>query len=107
MNKAPKWLRELMKRSKYSGEYTIDIYKSTPYTYVSTLQKEVNRLCIYVESDMDRRIKNCGGDPMEDREPTIIIRQVPKRTHYCKQYATVTIYDPVMMDLEKLMEKER
>lgn len=38
--------------------------------------------------------------------PTMIINSVPKKTHYCKQYAVVTIYDPVMKWIEQYIKKE-
>jgi hypothetical protein len=102
MIKIPKFVQELMSRASFvlgSGEagYTVRIYKSTEYAYVSTLQKEVETLNKWVIRVM----------PEDDLGvPTMIINSVPKKTHYCKQYAVVTIYDPVMKWIEQYIKKE-
>lgn len=38
--------------------------------------------------------------------PTMVINSIPSRTHYRNQYTVVTIYDPIMREIEKYMRKE-
>lgn len=98
----PKYVQELMNRSKFVlgvGEagYTIRIYKSTPYTKIFTLKAEVERLQKWVERIM----------PEDDLGvPTMFINSIPSKTHYCNQYAVVTIFDPVMQNIEKYIAGE-
>ena len=107
----PKYVIDIMSRARFAkgyGDpgYTIEIAKRTRQTLASTFEKEIDRLAKYVERDMDRRIMaGYMGEPTETREPTIIVQNVPKKTHYCDQYAVVTIYDPVMKDLEKYIKE--
>ncbi len=78
------WLR--LERSDYAVGYTIDIEKESYYTKIETLHKEIFRLKKWVERQ--------GGE--------MALLYAPARTEYkCMQYATVTIYDPVMQHLEK------
>lgn len=98
----PKYVQELMSRAKFvlgtrEAGYTIRIYKSTPYTKIPTLRAEVNRLQKWVERVMPED---------ELGVPTMIINSVPSKTHYCKQYAVVTIFDPVMQNIEKYIAGE-
>ena len=93
----PKYVQDLMKRAKFAigyGDpgYTLEITKETPYTHASTLDTEIKRLEKWVKRVM----------PEDDLDvPTMIVNKIPKKTHYCNQYAIVTIYDPVMKELEK------
>ena len=95
----PKYIQDIMSRAKFAigyGDpgYTIEITKATPYTRVETLWTEIGRLEKWVKRVM----------PEDDWEiPTMIINRLPKTTHYGRQYAVVTIYDPVMRQLEKYM----
>lgn len=100
--KIPKYVQELMSRSKYaigygSPGYTLEIYKSTPYTRVETLRAEIIQLEKWVKKMM----------PPEDEigVPTIVVNRVPVNTHYCEQYAVVTIYDPVMKWIEEYVKR--
>lgn len=97
----PKYVQELMSRAKFArgyGEagYTIEITKATPYTRVETLRAEIERLERWVVRTMPED---------ELGVPTMIINRVPKDTHYCRQYAVVTIFDPIMQKLEKYIEE--
>lgn len=93
----PKYVQELMSRARFvlgamDAGYTIRIYKSTPYSNISTLKGEVKRLQRWVERMM----------PKDDLGvPTIVINKIPTKTHYCDQYAVVTIFDPIMQKIEK------
>lgn len=91
----PKYVIELMKRAKYnytaSGNnyaagYTIDIEKYSNYETADAFSKEIDRLKKWVE-------RQAGGK--------MIIISRPILTRYSPQYATVTIFDPVMSQLEK------
>lgn len=94
--KIPKFVQEIMERSKFAlGEgdpgYTIVIRKETPYTYVDTFQREIERLVAWANRVV----------PHYEGVPNAIIGKVPSKTHHQFQYATVTIYDPIMQQIEK------
>lgn len=98
--KIPKYIQDMMERARFvvgygDPGYTIEIRKATPYTQVSTLKKEIERLEKWVNRMM----------PKDDLGvPTIIINKIPKKTHYINQYAIVTIYDPIMKQLEEYIK---
>ena len=97
----PKYIQDMMERSKFVlsyGEpgYTIAIRKATPYTQASTFKVEIERLEKWVQQMMSK--DDVGV-------PTMIINRIPKKTHYANQYAIVTIYDPIMKQLEKYIQK--
>ena len=98
----PKYVQEILSRAKFAigyGEagYTIEIDKATHYTYADTLRKEIERLQRWVVRNM----------PKDDLGvPTMIINRIPKKTHYCRQFAVVTIYDPIMQRIEKYIKGE-
>ena len=94
--KIPKFVQGIMERSKFAlGEgdpgYTIIIRKETPYTYVDTLQREIERLVAWANRVV----------PHDEDVPNAIINRTPNKTHHHFQYATVTIYDPIMQQIEK------
>ena len=89
----PKYAQEMMQRASFdvshhpkrSPGYTIRIEKATPYTRAASLRAECEKLCAWARRNYaDAEILDC-----------------PEDTHYCRQYATVTIYDPAMQQLEK------
>lgn len=99
MREVPKYVQELMERSYYyygfdtknercGAGYTIAIKKATPYSYASTLKNEIERLKRWVE-------RQPGG------ECNII--SCPQKTTHGTQIAIVTIFDPVMQQIEKLI----
>lgn len=95
--KIPAYIQNMMERSNFArgyGDpgYTLEISKETRYTRIDTLRDEINRLVAWVE----RQVPHC-----DDSVPTAVINSVPSKTHYCHQHAVVTIYDPVMMYLER------
>lgn len=96
----PKYIQDMMERARFvvgCGEpgYTIAIRKATPYTQVGTFKAEIERLEKWVKRMM----------PKDDLGvPTMIIHRIPNKTHYAKQYAIVTIYDPIMKYLEKYIQ---
>lgn len=97
----PKYVIELMRRAKYnytqnSGKgyevgYTIDIAKYSHYETADTFRKEIDRLKKWVE-------RQSGGE-------CIIISIPTKTVHKSMQYATVTIFDPVMQRIEQYIGK--
>ena len=99
--KIPKYVVELMQRAKYNFDsfgnnyaigYTIDIAKYSHYESADTFRTEIDRLKNWVEQQ--------GGE--------MIIINCPILTqHKYMQYATVTIYDPVMKYIEKFMPQNR
>lgn len=97
----PKYVQELMSRASFvlgSGEagYTIRINKSTPYAKIDTLKAEVERLDQWVKRMMPEDTLGV---------PTMVINSVPSKTHYCNQYAVVTIYDPIMQRIEQYIRR--
>lgn len=97
--KTPKYVIDLMSRAKYnftaSGNnysvgYTIDIAKYSYYETAETFRKEIDRLKKWVE-------RQNGGE--------MIIISYPTHTiHKTMQYATVTIFDPVMQHIEQYIK---
>ena len=89
--KVPIFVKDLMERAKfnfnrgvsknpnYAVGYTIDIEKRSSYSYAYTLADEMDRLKKWVE-------RQSGGE--------MVIISAPKETHYHRQTATVTIFDP-------------
>lgn len=94
----PKYVQELMGRAKYNftlpGKnpsaaigYTVEIEKYSNYETSATFRAEIDRLKKWVE-------RQPGG------EMTII--SYPEHTsHKTMQYAMVTIFDPVMHEIEQ------
>lgn len=97
----PKYIKAMMGRARFvrglgDPGYTVEIVKATPYTTAETFKMEVERLCAWVERQMPRD---------EFSIPTAVINNIPRKTHHCRQVAVVTIYDPVMQHLEKLIKE--
>lgn len=107
--KIPKYVIELMSRAKYnytaSGEhyaagYTVNIAKRSYYERSSSFTKEIERLVKWC----NRQCAKIGGEYGENA----YILSIPQTTTYkYMQYATVTIYDPVMQYLEKHITNTR
>lgn len=105
----PKYIIDIMSRAKYEtgcGEpgYTIKIRKATQRTLISTFEMEIKGLIAYAEKRWEQKLKANGWSPEEGKEPIAFILSMPKKTHYCNQYAVVTILDPIMMELEEWMQ---
>ena len=75
------------KNPNYAVGYTISIRKRSDYQTAKVFRSEIERLQKWVN-------RQPGGH--------CEILFVPKETHHCKQTAVVTIYDPIMIQLEKL-----
>jgi hypothetical protein len=106
----PTYVKRMLKRASFAIEtshfqkgwdpsYTIIIPKHSIYAQADTLKAEVERLqawCI--------RAKYGSFPTLGDLKfPGVEVLHVPSETHYCKQYAVVTIYDPVMQRVEHLI----
>ena len=94
----PKYVQELMERSSYeyvscrrdpnyAAGYTIRIEKRTVQTQVKTFKAEVEQLCKWAN-----RVA---------RTETAHILSMPAITRYNRQFAVVTIFDPVMKHIEQ------
>ena len=95
--KIPKYIQNIMSRSIFAlgyGDpgYTIEIRKRSAYTTINTFRSEIERL-----------IKWCNKTPHDDDCPIAVLNRIESRTRHDWQYATVTIYDPVMLYLKKYM----
>ena len=97
MKRIPKYVQEIMGRAQYeyshpksSAGYTLRIWKATPQTLAETFREELEWLV--------RWSNRWGG------EDTARIHKAPLKTHYHDQYAIVTIYNPVMMHIEKYIQ---
>lgn len=99
--KIPKYVQELLSRSKYEFDrctghewyapgYTIRIKKATPYTYADTFRAEIERLVKWAN-------RVTGVEGLE----IAFILSVPAKTHHCDQVAVVSIFDPVMHKIEQ------
>lgn len=110
MNNIPTYVKRMLKRASFAIEtskfekgwdpsYTIIIPKHSIYAQADTLKAEVERLkawCI--------RAKYGSFPSVGDLKfPGVEVLHVPSETHYCKQYAVVTIYDPIMQRVEHLI----
>lgn len=95
--KIPKYVIDLMARSHYEYDfctkdpnygvgYTISIQKSTEYKQIETLRAEVERLCKWANRAVPE---------------TAFLLYIPSETHYTKQIAIVTIFDPIMQRIEQ------
>ena len=99
--KIPKYVIELMQRAKYNFDsfgnnyaagYTIDIAKYSHYESADTFRAEIDRLKNWVE-------RQNGGE-------MIIINRPIQTRHSQMQYATVTIFDPVIKYIEIYIPKK-
>ena len=101
--KIPKFVVELMGRAEFDLQhpqgvpgYTIRVFKATDYTRHATLCKEVERLVAWANK--------VAPVPAEWESDTAMVVSTPGCTRYRRQYAVVTIFDPVMKELEKIMK---
>lgn len=99
----PKYVIGILERAKYSygansiPGYTITIEKETQYKHASTLANEARRLIKWANKEYKKLSK--------DETAIAMIDSVPAKTVYkYKQYATVTIFDPIMQHIEKYIK---
>lgn len=99
--KIPMYVQDLMERSEFAlgyGDpgYTIVVHKRTYHQLANTFSKEIKKL----EKWANRQV------PHYDDIPIAKIIKIPEKTHYRDQTATITIYDPVMKQIERYMKKK-
>ena len=110
----PKYIRDILARSEWAVEagrlpeggdpgYTILIHKRTAYARAKTLDGETRLLRSWAERLMRRLFP--GYDPAA--QPKTVIHQCPTETHYWDQWATVTIWDPVMKYIEEYIPTKK
>ena len=105
--KVPQYIINLMKRSKYEYDflddknasvgYTIRLVKRTEYQKIDTFKNEIYKLKKWVDKEY-KKIANAEPD-------VCYILSIPQKTHYTKQYALVTIFDPIMKSIEQYIPK--
>lgn len=102
----PKYIIEILERSEFvlNGEkvipgYTIRVEKKTPYAYASTLRDEAKKLVEWANREYKRISK--------DETEIASLDEYDPYTHYRKQYAIVTIYDPIMKAIEKHIKEAK
>lgn len=102
MKAVPKYVIDILNRSNYEFDkfvnhpdyavgYTLRIKKSTPYTKIETLANEIKKLKKWAD-------RHVGHE-------TVLVLHVPKTTHYCDQFAYITIFDPLMLKLEQYIKE--
>lgn len=107
----PQFVSDLLGRSHFAvytnrlakdddPSYTILVEKRTPYSRVDTFASEIDRLAKWA-----RRMMPADYD--WDANPIVVINRCPSETHYCTQFARVTIYDPIMKRIEHLIDTKK
>lgn len=104
----PTYVRRMLKRSKFAIEtnhfskgddpgYTILIPKHSIYAQTDTLKGELDKLVAWAKRMMPfgYNWKDC---------PAVVVRSCPEETHYCRQFARVDIFDPIMQRIEYLID---
>lgn len=110
MNNIPTYVKRMLKRASFAIEtskfeegydpsYTIIIPKHSIYAQADTLKAEVEKLAAWAM----RRVYGSRPTIGDQKFPPVVIRHIPSETHYCKQYAVVDIYDPIMVRVEHLI----
>ena len=90
--KAPQYVITPLKKAKYyfgkdcCAGYSIKIYKRTRYEYASTLRSRCDKIITWCNKQVA-----CSAEMVF----------CPSETRYDNQFAVITIYDPVMLYLEK------
>lgn len=105
--KIPKYVIDLMNRARYNytangdnyaAGYTIDIAKYSHYETAQIFRKEIERLVNWANRQ--------GFSAPDLNIMTAYILSVPNKTkHKSMQYATITIFDPLMKYIEKYIPK--
>lgn len=108
----PTYVKRMLKRASFAiytdqfkkgwdPSYTIVIPKHSIYAEAATLRAEVERLEAWA-------MRNVYGSfpTLRDMEcPPVVVLSLPTETHHSRQYAVVTIYDPVMQRVEHLIPR--
>ena len=111
-NRIPKYVRRMLKRASFAIDtdrfqkgwdpgYTLIVPKHSIYAQADTLRSEVERLAQWA-----MRVKYGFRPTLGDKQcPPVVVRSLPSETHYCRQYAVLDIYDPVMLRVEYLIPR--
>ena len=83
----------------YDPSYTIIIPKHSIYAQADTLKAEVERLVAWANRTVYGILPPAGYEKCQP----VVVRSIPSETHYCKQFAVIDIYDPVMLRVEHLI----
>jgi len=104
--KIPKYVEDILGRSEFcffvgsvcaDAGYTITVHKASEYQMHRTLNAECDRLVAWAN-------RQC---PSIEDAPTARVDRYLTETHYCDQTAVVTIYDPVMKEIESMIHYDR
>ena len=110
MNNVPTYIKRMLKRASFAIEtskfqngydpsYTIIIPKHSISAQADTLKAEVEKL----EAWATRKVYGILPPAGYQKCLPVVVRSLPTETHYCKQYAVVDIYDPIMLCVEHLI----
>lgn len=83
----------------YDPSYTIIIPKHSIYAQADTLKAEVEKLVAWAT----RKVYGILPPAGYQKCLPVVVRSLPAETHYCKQYAVIDIYDPIMIGVERLI----
>ena len=86
-------------RNDYDPSYTIIVPKHSIYAKAETLKAEIEKLVDWA----NRRVYGAEAPAGWKNCQPVVVRELPKETHYCKQYAVIDIYDPIMLKVEYLI----
>ncbi len=110
MKHVPTYVKRMLKRSSFAIEtscfqkgydpsYTIIVPKHSIYAQADTLKAEIEKLVAWATRAVYGILPPAGYEKC----PPVVVRSLPVETHYCKQYAVLDIYDPVMLRIEHLI----
>ena len=106
--KIPKYVEDILARSEYEFDftannenyaagYTIRIKKATTQTQADTFRKEIQRFLNWVQREYNKKYHSAN--------PISFLLSAPTKTHYRNQYAIVTIFDPIMKEIESYIKR--
>ena len=106
----PTYVKRMLKRASFAIEtskfkngydpsYTIIIPKHSIYAQADTLKVEVEKLVAWAT----RKVYGIFPPAGYQKCLPVVVRSLPTETHYCKQYAVIDIYDPIMIGVERLI----
>lgn len=112
-NNIPTYVKRMLKRASFAihtshfekgwdPSYTVIIPKHSIYAQADTLKAEVEKLANWAM----RRVYGSTPTLMDKKFPPVVVRFLPTETHYCKQFAVLDIYDPIMVRVEHLIEEK-
>lgn len=104
----PKYIKDILSRSHFecgqpfcSPGYTLAVGKATKWKQAASLAQDIDSLCAWASREFARR-----GFPTDAIKENVVIHDVPHETHHCQQWAFITIFDPLMMEIEDYIGKK-